>query len=139
ADGRSVGDAVPDPPEPVVEPAQLPVVDPAPRLGAEVPPGNDRRPGDVVPGADHDPLPGARAVVGGPLAQAQVVPDAPVQKDVVPPGDVKRRDADVRVAALDAPPLPVLVARGVFQPVEEPGRDALSPEQVVPLEGQGPK
>ena len=139
AHGRIVGDAVLDAPEPVVEPAHLPVVDPAPRLGAEVPPGDDRRPGDVVPGADHDPLSGARAVVGGPLAQSLVVPDAPVEKDVVPPGDVQRGNADVRVAALDAPPLPVLVARGMRQPVEEPGRDAVPPEQLIPLEGQGPK
>src|SRR5207245_10393290 len=90
AHGRIVGDAVLDTPEPVVEPAHLPVVDPAPRLGAEVPPGDDRRPGDVVPGADHDPLPGARAVVGGPLAQSLVVPDAPVEQAVVPPGHSPR-------------------------------------------------
>src|SRR5437879_5719527 len=89
-----------------------------------------------MPGPDEEPLAVPGRLLRRALAQAPVIADAPIQKDVVPPGDMERRNAHLRVAALDAPPLPVLVARGMLEPVEEPGSDPLPAEQRVLLDGQ---
>src|SRR5207302_6688814 len=133
---RIVRDPVLDAPEPVIEPAELPLVDAAARFVAEIPPRDDLRPGDVMPGPDEEPLAVPGRLLCRALAQAPVVADAPIKENVVPPGDMERRNAHLRVAALDAPPLPVLVARGMLEPVEEPGRDPLPAEQRVLLDGQ---
>ncbi len=112
----------------VVEPGEAEVVDGTvgggtDRLQARADRAVRPAPAQMLPRADDDPLVLPRQGRGAVSADAVEVAQAPVDEGVVPALEGQHRHRDLVVAGLDAEGLPIGVVGGMFDSVEEVGRD----------------